>query len=95
MINAEMRSYNYYLYEDADDYGQSVLSKEVKGSAKMSINVTSQSVKDSIVYSGAEFIGLTHDELSDKYVIQYGESKLKVLYVNPRGRFKQVYMTRM
>ncbi len=95
MINADMRVYDYYTYEENNAYGQPQLSQEVKGSVKMAINVTSQSIQDNVLYTGAEFVGLTHAELTDKYVIQYGDSKLKVLYVNPKGRFKQVFMSRM
>lgn len=95
MINADMRVYDYYTYEENNAYGQPQLSQEIKGSVKMAINVTSQSVQDNVLYTGAEFVGLTHAELSDKYVIQYGDSKLKVLYVNPKGRLKQVFMSRM
>lgn len=95
MINADMRTYDYYTYEENNAYGQPQLSKEVKGSVKMAINVSSQSVQDNVLYTGAEFVGLTHADVTDKYVIQYGNDKLKVLYVNPKGRFKQVFMTRM
>lgn len=95
MINSAMRNYDFYMYEGNNAYGQPQLSEEVKGSIKMSINITSQSVQDNINYTGAEYIGLTHAELSDKYVIQYGDAKLKVLYVNPNGRLKQVFLARM
>lgn len=95
MINASMQDYDYYLYEDENAYGEMQLSEEVKGTVKMAINITSQSVQDNILYSGAQYMGLTHDDVSDKYVIKYGDFKLKVFYINPHGRFKQVFMGRM
>ena len=95
MINADMRIYDFYLYGDQDEYGQPKLSEEVVGTVKMAINTTSQRVQDNILYTGAEYLGLTHADVNDKYVIQYGDEKLKVLYVNPKGRFKQVFMARM
>lgn len=95
MINADMRIYDFYTYGENNAYGQAQLSDEVQGSVKMAINVTSQSVQDNVLYHGAEFVGLTHAELNDRCVIQYGEIKLKVLYVNHRGRLKQVFMSRM
>ena len=96
MINTDMRNYDYYLYGEDNGYGQPALSKEKQGTIKISINITSQSVQDNINYSGAQYIGLTHDkEVSDKYVIKYGNEMLKVLYVNPKGRFKQVFMAGM
>jgi hypothetical protein len=92
MINTEMRSYDYYTYSGADAYGQPQLSTEVKGSVKMAIYITSQSVQDNINYKNANYIGLTSALLEDNAVIQYGDKKLKVLYVNPVGRYKQVFM---
>lgn len=95
MINANMRSYDYYLYSGNDAYGQPALTEDVQGSVKMSIYTSTQRVQDNVLYKGAEFVGLTHAEINDKYVIRFGDDKLKVLYVNPVGRFKQVFLTRM
>lgn len=95
MINADMRNYNYYLYGALDAYGQPQLSSEVQGTIKIAINIASQAVQENVVYNGAQYLGITHADVNDKYVIQYGEEKLKVLYVNPKGRFKQVFLARM
>lgn len=92
MIATDMKTYNYFLYKDKDAYGQLQMSKEPKGTVKMAINITSQSIQDNINYKGASYLGLTHSLLDDSYVIQYGDLKLKVLYVNPRGRLKQVFL---
>ena len=96
MINADMRNYDYYLYGEEDEYGQLQAPNIVAGTIKMSIDTVVQRIQDSVIYNESEFIGLTHDKnVSDKYIIQYGDMKLKVLYVNPKGRFRQVYMSRM
>ena len=95
MINADMRLYDYFLYEGKDAYGSPTLSEEPKGQIKMTINITGQSIQDNINYSGATYVGLTHSLLDDSYVIQYGEEKLKVLYVNPKGRMKQVFLAQI
>lgn len=92
MINADMRNYDYYLYGEKDSYGQDQISSTVQGSVKMAINTASQSVQDNILYSGATYTGITHANINDKYVIEYGDKKLKVQYVNPKGRFKQVFL---
>ena len=92
MITTDMRLYDYYRYEGKDAYAQPVLSKERKGVVKMTINTTSQSVQENINYTGATYLGLTYALLDDTYVIQYGEKKLKVLYVSPKGRLKQVFL---
>jgi hypothetical protein len=88
-----MRTYTYFTFGELDAYGQPQLSADPAGSIKMAINISSQSVQDNINYKNAAYVGLTHDKaINDSYVIQYGESKLKVLYVNPKGRLTQVFL---
>lgn len=96
MINAQMRQYEYYTYGEQNAYGQQQLSAEPQGVIKMAINITSQNTQDNILYNNSTYIGLTTDaEVNDAYVIQYEKERLKVMYVNPMGRFKQVFMARM
>lgn len=95
MVNADMRTYSYFTFIDDDAYAQPQLSEEAQGTIKMAIYTASQGIKDSVAYTGTEYIGITHDAISDKYVIQHGGEKLKVLYINTRGTWKQVYMSRM
>ena len=90
-----MRLYDFFTFGTNDEYGQAQLSKEPVGQIKMSINLTSQSVQDNINYKDANYIGLTHAEVDDSYVIAFGNERLKVLYVNPFGRYKQVFMKEM
>lgn len=95
MINNQMKNYNYYTYSNNNAYGQPSLSETAQGTIKMAINVTSQFVQDNIQYKNATYIGLTLADVNDKYVIQYEDTKLKVLYVNAAGRYKQVFMSEM
>ena len=92
-----MRSYNFFsIGEELDEYGQAQTSTEKQGSIRMAINITSQSTQDNIMYKDCAYMGLTTDKLiNDKYIIEYGEEKLKVLYINPKGRYKQVFMSVM
>ena len=94
-MEQSMRTYDYYLYGDSNGYGQPTLSEETQGQIKMAIYETSTSVQQNINYTGAAYIGLTHDaNINDKYVIVFGDEKLKVLYVKP-GRYKQVFLGAM
>lgn len=95
MINAAMRTYNYYTLGDADDYGQNRLSDTIQGSIKMAIYNTSTSVQDNINYTDCSYVGLTMAQLDDSYVIEYGAEKLKVQYIQSSGRFKQVFMKKI
>ena len=93
MITTDMRNYEYFLLGGKDAYGQAQESAEAQGTVKMAINITSQSIQDNINYKDSKYIGLTHDpKINDKYIIQYGSEKLKVLYINPKGRYKQVFL---
>lgn len=92
MINTDMRYYDYFTFGNENEYGQPQLSKEKQGSIKMAINTISTAIQDNLRFEDATYIGLTSSLLDDTYVIQYGEEKLKVLYVVSKGRLKQVYM---
>ena len=93
MINAQMRTYDYYTFGERDEYGQQKLSTTPTGTIQMAINITSQSIQDNVNYKEAQYIGLTQAEVKDTFVIKYGEGLLKVLYINPLGRYKQVFLT--
>ena len=92
MINRNMKSYSYFALVGENAYGQPQLSEEPLGTIKMAIETSSQTVQDNILYTGATYIGFTHSFVDDSFVISYGDKLLKVLYVNPKGRFKQVFM---
>ena len=97
MINANMKWHDYYLYNGQDGYGQPTLSDEIIGSVKMSIHSSSKSITGDVNYTGGDYIGLTNDpNIDDKYVIQYGDERLKVKYtVSVPKHMTQVFMSRM
>ena len=90
-----MKNYSYYTLGTNDEYGQ---PQEIKAEdkIKMAINFTTESIQENPLYSGATYTGLTLDKRIDaNYIIQYGEEKLKVLYVNKAGRYNQAFMARV
>lgn len=90
-----MKNYPYKtLSENRNAYGQQSVTSTT-GYINMAINILTQNTKDYILYSDAEFIGLTNDNVDDTYIISYGEEELKVKYVNPIGRLTQVFMVRI
>ncbi len=96
MIAADMRLYDYSIFSSVeDDYGQSI--EEVQeGKIKMAIYLVNETLNDNSLYSDAQYTGLTLDKnIDETYVINYDNSKLKVLYVSPQGRYKQVFLARM
>jgi hypothetical protein len=96
MINCDMRAYTYFTLGEDNGYGMPTLSTSPTGTIKMAIYTTSQSIQDNINYSNASYIGMTSaTNVDSTYVIDYEGKRLKVLYVQPRGRFKQVFMERM
>ena len=99
MINVDMRLYDYYKTVNNAAYGQEHLQAadaKPEGKVKLSIFPISTGTQDNILYSNCSYIGLTFDaEIDDKYVIQYGKERLKVMYIQPKGRFKQVFLKRV
>ena len=96
MINRNMRNYDYFTFGEVDSYGQQKLSNKAQGSVKMAIYTTGQSVQDNILYNNAQYIGLTYNkDINDKYVIEYNDIKLKVLYVSAQGRLNSVFMSKV
>jgi hypothetical protein len=94
MINRDMRLYNYFTLGSVNAYGQPVVSKEPVGQIKMAINITSQNVQDNVNYKDSQYVGLTHANVDDTYIIEYEGERLKVLYVNLKGKLNQVFMTK-
>lgn len=99
MINTSMRAYEYFKYGDANEYGQQTLIKGedgepiVQGTVKLAIALTTQATQDSINYHNAQFCAQTLDnDIDDTYVILYGKTRLKVLFVASGGRYKQVFL---
>lgn len=92
MINASMQPYHYRTFGEKNEYGEPQLT-DFGGFVKMAINIVSQAINDNVNYKDATYIGLTHDtKVNETYVIEYEGKRLKVLYVNPKGRLKQVFM---
>lgn len=96
MINRDMRIYNYFTFGEDNGYGVPTLSSSPIGTILISIYTTSQSVQENINYTNAAYMGLTHDtNVNDTYVIEYEGKRLKVLYIQPKGKYKQVFMEKM
>ena len=92
MISADIRGYDFFTFGEKNNYGQPTLSPEVKGCIYIAINTLTQNIADNILYKDATYVGLTQDYIDDTYVIQNGVEKLKVLYIQPKGRYKQVFL---
>lgn len=96
MINTDFRLCNYFTFGEDDGYGMPQLSTEPKGQIKIAINISSQGTQDNILFKDCTYVGLTQDaNVNDAYVIEYEGNKLKVLYINPKGRYKQVFLKEM
>ena len=101
---SETRNAYGELVVETNAYGETITSEvetpstsgiEETPTIKMAINLSNQNTNDYILYNQAEYIGLTTDEVDDTYIIEYENQKLKVKYVNPIGRFKQVALVKI
>lgn len=98
MINTDMRLYDYFTLGENDAYGQPqlpTLDSSPVGQIKMAINISTQAITDNVKYKDCSYLGLTKDTVNDTYIINYENKLLKVLYVNPKGRLKQVFLAEM
>lgn len=99
MIIGNFRYYDYWRITVNEEYGQEVLpdaAAEPIGQVKLSIYPTSTGTQENILYANCSYVGLTYDaEIDDKYIIQYGKERLKVMYIQPIGRYKQVFLKRV
>lgn len=98
MINADMRYYDYFTIGEKNAYGEKTIpaeDAEPAGKIKMAINISSQSIQDNINYKDCSYIGLTQADVNDTYIIKFKNERLKVLYINPKGRYTQVYLARL
>ena len=96
MINNRMRTYDYYQLEGMNNYNQPMISEEVKGSIKMALYPTTNTILDNPLYKNVEYIGITHDtKVDDTYIIVNGKERLKVLYTNKNTHLNYVYLSRM
>lgn len=93
MINSRMQDMEYFLLVDDNGYGQPTISPDPQGTVSISISTLTKTVTDDIRYVDASYLGLTHDKnINDTYVIKRGDELLKVQYVNPDGRYTQVFL---
>ena len=95
MINSQMKNYSYYTLDSNDEYGQPQPIK-ADDTIKMAINFVTETLQENPLYSGVQYTGLTlNKNINSSYIIEYGDEKLKVLYVNKAGRYNQVFLARM
>lgn len=95
MIATDMRIYNYFTLGEKDEYGQRTIPTTPSGTIKMALNITSQNIQDNILYKNCSYVGITHANVDDTYIIENGNERLKVLYVNNKGRYNLVYLGNM
>lgn len=99
MIQNKMRLYDYWKVINNDEYAQELIppaDAEPLGQVKLSIFPTSTGTQDNILYANCSYVGFTYDAgIDDKYIIQYGNERLKVMYIQQAARMKQVFLKRI
>ena len=95
MFNTDMRERNYFIIGEPNEYGQASIPSidaQPHGIIKMAIYTSGQAVTADARFKDCTYIGLTNAEIIDKYIIQYEQERLKVIYVNKAGRYTQVFL---
>ena len=66
---------------------KAILTCGLLSAAMLTVSATQKDDKNNINYKDCRYVGLTHANVDDTYIIEYGNERLKVLYVNPKGRY--------
>lgn len=93
-IYRRLTKYNYYTLVDSEYGGKTADFTSPTGVVNMAIQLNNMAMNSNTIYTSANFVGLTQEDIDDTYIIEYGNEKLKVLYVYPEGKYKQVFMQR-
>jgi hypothetical protein len=92
VINREMRQAQMYSLGVMDEYGQEEIDLENAVPIQLTFGLYNHHDTEDVRYQDVEYTGLTHSVVSDKNIIQIGETKYKVKFVNPFGRLNQVFL---
>lgn len=99
MIINKMCPYDYVKVRVNETLGQEIIppsNTAPEGQVKLSIFPSSTGTQENILYANCAYVGFTFNyEIDDKYVIQYGKERLKVMYRQPYGRMIQVFLQRV
>ena len=92
VINRSMREALKFSLAADDEYGQATLDTENPSTIHLTFGLYNPKEVADVRYQDVEYTGLTFDNLTDNDVIQLGEDKYKVKFVNPFGRISQVFL---
>lgn len=92
VINRSMREALKFALGADDEYGQATLDTENPSTIHLTFGLYNHKEVEDVRYQDVEYTGLTFDNLTDNDVIQLGEDKYKVKFVNPFGRINQVFL---
>lgn len=99
MIIRNLRPYDFVKVRFNENLGQDIIPPNdaaPEGQVKLSIFPSSTGTQENILYSDCAYVGFTFNyEIDDKYVIQYGKERLKVMYRQTYGRMIQVFLKRV
>jgi len=92
VINRSMHQAQVLMLGEDDEYGQPQIVEAPLPSITLSFGLYTHSSVEDPRYQDVEYTGLTTHEVNDKMVLQIGDERYKVLFVNPFGRINQVFL---
>lgn len=78
-----------------DEYGQDLMNELDRKPITLTFGLYNHKQTDDIRYEDVEYTGLTIYDVFDDQIIQIGEDRYKVLFANPFGRMRQVFLKRI
>lgn len=94
MINREMRKANLITYAPGvDEYGQPRKGEQSKRDIELTFRIYSHSPVEDIRFNEVTHTGLTADKtITDTNAIELEGKTYNIKFVNPEGRFAQLFM---
>jgi len=95
VINRSEQPALLYTMGGQDEYGQDLVEPIAQKKITLTFGLYNHKQTDDIRYEDVEYTGLTPYDVADDQVIELNGFKYKVLFVNPFGRMKQVFLRKI
>lgn len=93
MINREMRQATVVTYGGVDEYGQMNTTATASRDTYLTFGLYQHTNSNDVRYQNVTHYGLTKDsEITDNDIIVIDGVEYKVLFVNPFGRMREVFL---
>lgn len=92
MISRELIKATLITYDGIDEYGQEGINPINQTPIEITFGIYKHQPTEDIRFQNVEYVGLTKASVNDSQAIKIGDKEYKIQFVNPFGRYKEVFM---